>query len=155
MFRPAWRSTFSARKQTPPFFRPSTAIRAEYAAPPGYGPCNALAAFAVELLRADFLFIRTKGLASCFASGEAPADVDVQKLLLAGSGGLRHLRGKPLRTALHFFRRDDLHLLCEAPLMAEGVGQLAIAIGPKLICARHVHLGARSDSAAESSVHVF
>src|SRR5260370_20325197 len=155
MFRPAWRSTFSARKQTLQFFGPSTSIRAEYAAPPGYGPCNALAAFAVELLRADFLFIRTKGLASCFASGEALADVDVQKLLLAGSGGLRHLRGKLLRTALHFFRRDVLHMLCEAPLMAQGVGQLAVANGPELIVEPDGHLCARSDSAAESSVHVF
>src|SRR5260370_41204539 len=155
MFRPAWRSTFSARKQTLPFFRPSTAIRAEYAAPPGYGRCNALPAFAVELLRADFLFIRTKGLASCFASGEALADVDVQKLLLAGSGGLRHLRGKLLRTALHFFRRDVLHMLCEAPLMAKGIDQLAVAIAPELIVERPGHPGPLRARAAEDSVPVF
>jgi hypothetical protein len=40
--------------------------------------------------------MKTKGLAGCFASGEALEDVDAQKLLLAGSGGLRHLRGKLL-----------------------------------------------------------
>src|SRR5260370_39931040 len=72
---------------------------------------------------------------------------------LASSGSLSHLRGKLPGAALHFFRRDVLHMLCKAPLMAEGIGQLAVAIAPKLVVEWHVHLGARSDSAVEGGIH--
>src|SRR5258708_38872007 len=39
--------------------------------------------------------------------------------------------------------------------MAEGIGELAVAIAPELVVEWHVHLGARSDSAVEGSVHIF
>src|SRR5260370_5812724 len=39
--------------------------------------------------------------------------------------------------------------------MAEGIGQLAVAVAPKLIVEWHIYLGARSDSAVEGSIHVF
>ena len=55
-------------------------------------------------------------------TGEAFVDLSAQQSALASSGGLGHLGGKLLGAALHFFRRDVLHMLCEAPLMAEGVG---------------------------------
>jgi len=113
----------------------------------------------MELLRGLFSssekFMKTKDPAGCFASGEALVDLGVQKSLLAGSGGLSHLRGKLLGAALHFFRRDVLHMLCEAPLMPEGIGQLAVAIAPELIVEWHVDFGARRDGAVKGSVHVF
>ncbi len=39
-------------------------------------------------------------------------------------------------------------------MMAEGIGEFAVAIAPKLICEGHVHASARGDGAVESRVYV-
>src|SRR5260370_15903393 len=71
------------------------------------------------------------------------------------SGSLGHFCGPFLGAALHLIGSDVLDVLRKAPLMAEGIGQFAVAIAPKLVVEWHVHLGARSDRAVEGSVHIF
>jgi len=63
------------------------------------------------------------------------------------SSSFGHFCGPFLGAALHLIGSDVLDVLRKAPLMAEGIGQLAVAIAPKLVVEWHVHLGARSDSA--------
>src|SRR5260370_28383584 len=60
------------------------------------------------------------------------------------SSSFGHFCGPFLGAALHLIGRDVLDMLRKAPLMAEGIGQLAVAIAPKLVVHWHVHLCARS-----------
>src|SRR5260370_26763919 len=71
------------------------------------------------------------------------------------SGSLGHFCGPFLGAALHLIGSDVLDVLRKAPLMAEGIGQLAVAIAPKLVVEWHVHLGARRGSPVEGRVHIF
>src|SRR5207245_3966045 len=78
----------------------------------------------------------------------------VEDLALAGGGSLGHFRGPLFGAALHFVRRDILDMLCEAPLVAEGIGKFAVAIAPKLIRERHVHASASGNRTVEGGVNV-
>src|SRR5260370_258812 len=79
--------------------------------------------------------------------------LEVKVSALSGSFG--HFCGPFLGAALHLIGSDVLDMLRKAPLMAEGIGQLAVAIAPKLVVEWHVHLGARSDSPVEGRDPIF
>ena len=60
-----------------------------------------------------------------------------------------------MRTPFHFLGRHVFHVLREAPLVAEGIGDLAVAVAPELIFERHVHFRARRHCAIEGRIHIF
>src|SRR5260370_34519127 len=60
------------------------------------------------------------------------------------SSSFGHFCGPFLGAALHLIGSDVLDMLRKAPLMAEGIGQLAVAIAPNLVVEGHRHPRARS-----------
>ena len=55
----------------------------------------------------------------------------------------------------HFLRRNVLHVRGDAPLLAEGIGQLAVAVSPEHVLHRHIDTRSAGDRGVENRIHVW
>ena len=60
-----------------------------------------------------------------------------------------------MRAPLHFFGRDIFHMLREAPLVSERIGDFSIAVAPELVFQGHIHLGACGHGPLANGIHIF